>query len=98
LKEELLEEVVARIKGGECLCDLEELAVSESEEDAEDLRGDGSSREAEADTRSYGLFVRRIIGALLSIFPFAAESSFVFLGSVRAQFSHGIALFLSFSS
>jgi len=97
LNEELLEEVVARIKGRECLCDFKEVAVSESEEDAEDLGGEGSSREVEADTLSYGFRVRRI-GALLSIFPFAGDSSFVFLGSVSAQFSHGIALFLSFSS
>jgi hypothetical protein len=93
LKEELLEDVVARIKG--CERDLEVIAVSESEEEAEDLGGDNSSIATE--TRSYGFRVRRI-GPLLSILPFDCASSLVFLGSVRAQFSHGIALFLSFSS
>lgn len=34
----------------------------------------------------------------MSILPFDCTSSLVFLGSVSAQFSHGIALFLSFSS
>jgi hypothetical protein len=39
----------------------------------------------------------RRIGPLLSIL-LAADPSFVFLGRVSAQFSQGIALFLSFSS
>ena len=87
---------MARIKGRECRCDL--IAASESEEeDEEDLGGHGSSRGAEEDTLSYGNVVRRT-GPLISTCPFVDGSSFVFLGSVSAQFSHGMALFLSFSS
>lgn len=41
MKEELLKEVVARTKERDS--DLEVIAASESEEDAEDLGGDGSS-------------------------------------------------------
>jgi hypothetical protein len=55
--------------------------------------------------RSYAVLVRSI-GPPLSNFPLFVGlpdppcdvSSLVFLGSVRAQFSHGIARFLSFSS
>jgi hypothetical protein len=93
LKEELLEDVVARIKGRDR--DLEVIAASESEEEAEDLGGDNSSIGQE--TLSYGFRVRKI-GPLLSILPLDCASSLVFLGSVSAQFSHGMALFLSFSS
>lgn len=51
LKEELLEEVVARIKGRVWLCDF--IAGSESEEeDADDLGGDRSSAGVDADTLS----------------------------------------------
>lgn len=42
MNEELLEEVVARLKPRECL-DWEGKAVSESEEEADDFGGDGSS-------------------------------------------------------
>lgn len=72
------------------------IALSESEEDS-DLGGDGSLFRLE--TRSYGLRVRRIglLGA--SNFDFRVSSPFsVFGGKVSAQFSHGIARFLSFSS
>lgn len=67
--------------------------MSESE-DVADLGGDVSSIGAE--TRSYGFRVRRI-GLLTSVLA-AGESSLVCFGSVRAQFSQGIALLLSFSS
>jgi hypothetical protein len=77
---------------------LREIAFSESEEVLEsfeeaDLGGDGFS--TTIDILLNGLLVRRI-GPLLSILP--GDASFVFFGSVRAQLSHGIALFLSFSS
>jgi hypothetical protein len=108
LKDELLEDVPPRVRLRECLREcrsgLEEMACSESpdSEEFEDLGGDASEGMA---TRSYGLRVRRI-GPLLSILPldpvlpfvFDGEPSFVFFGSVRAQFSQGMALFLSFSS
>lgn len=84
---------MARIKGRER--DLEVIAPSESEEEAEDLGGDSSS--IGTVTRSYGFRVRRI-GPLLSILLLDCASSLVFLGSVSAQFSQAIALFLSFSS
>jgi hypothetical protein len=89
----LLEDVVARTMGYDRFDLLIVTAVSESEE-AADLGGDGSSMGAI--TLSYGLRVRRI-GPLQSI-RLDGPSSFVFFGKVRAQFSHGIARFLSFSS
>ena len=75
----------------------EATAVSESpdSEEVHDFGGEGSCAFV---TRSYGFRVRRI-GPLLSTFPLPPGlSSFVFFGSVRAQFSHGMARFLSFSS
>lgn len=72
---------------------LLEIAFSESEELAEDFGGEGCS---ETEMRSYAFLVRRI-GPLFSK-RLRTEPSFVFLGRVRAQFSHGIARFLSFSS
>lgn len=71
-----------------------EIAISESEE-VEELEESVLGGEG-ALIRSYGLRVRRI-GPLLSIL-FVAGLSFVCFGRVSAQFSHGIALFLSFSS
>ena len=64
------------------------------------MGGEGCSAGTDFATISKGLRVRRI-GRLLSILPLSCEfeaSSSLFFGSVRAQFSHGIALFLSFSS
>jgi hypothetical protein len=84
------------------LLDREGSRSDSSESDGVDF-GDISSKQFEI--RSYAFRVRRI-GPPLSNFPLAVGlpdvplvfSSIVFLGSVRAQFSHGIALFLSFSS
>jgi hypothetical protein len=91
VNEDVLEEVPARdwVRG------LEAIAVSESPESEEvhDLGGEGSS--VGIVTRSKGFRVRRM-GLLGSILPLV--SSFVFLGSVSAQFSQGMARFLSFSS
>ena len=102
LKEEMLEEVpaLAKLREFERRWALVVIAVSESEgldELEADFGGDGSSSGSMVrETRSYGLRVRRM-GPLLSIL-FVENPSFVFFGRVRAQFSHGIALFLSFSS
>ena len=98
LKDELLEDVPARIRVRErvrrCV-GLDVIGFSESEEFEEvDLGGDGCS--AGTEIRSYTFLVLRI-GPLLSIL-LVADPSFVFLGKVRAQFSQGMALFLSFSS
>jgi hypothetical protein len=104
VKDELLDDVPTR---RDCRCGLVAMASPESSdseelEESEDLGGDSSSVGIWRATRSYGLRVRRI-GPLLSIWPLAAcpfisSPSFVFFGRVRAQFSHGIALSLSFSS
>ena len=79
---------------------VDRTAVSESpESEVSDFGGDGSSG---GDTiRSYGFRVRRtglFVFSGLPCTPGVVGSSFVFLGSVKAQFSHGIARFLSFSS
>lgn len=73
-------------------------AFSESEDDVDasdeaDLGGDGFS--TNLDILLNGLRVRRVG---LSLSTLLDGTSFVFFGSVNAQFSHGIALFLSFSS
>ena len=108
LKDELLEDVPTRVKFRECLREcrsgFEDTAFSESpdSEEFEDLGGEASAGMA---TRSYGLRVRRT-GPLVSslplspVFPLVFEGgpSFVFFGRVRAQFSQGMALFLSLSS
>ena len=100
MKELFEEEVPTRIRVRERvrLCvDLLETAFSDSEElEHSDFGGEGCSTETE--TRSYILRVRRI-GPLISLYV-GDESSFVLFlgGSVSAQLSHGIALFLSFSS
>lgn len=97
VKEEPLEDVAARARflEGVRLCECLSGRVSESDEDA-DLGGDGSIRGSVAlDTLSNGLRVRNI-GPFVS--NLLCMLSFVFFGSVSAQFSHGIALFLSFSS
>lgn len=98
MKDELLEDVPARIKVRErvlrCV-GLDTMAFSESEELQEsDLGGEGCS--AGTEIRSQTFLVRRI-GPLLSIL-LVDDPSFVFLGRVSAQFSQGMALFLSFSS
>jgi hypothetical protein len=76
------------------------MAFSESDEDVEedafeeaDFGGEGFSERM--DILLNGLRVRRT-GPLLS--TLLGGTSLVFFGSVKAQFSHGIALFLSFSS
>ena len=106
MKEELLEDVPTRVMFGERLRGFEATAVSESPESDEseelvDFGGENSSVFMGIATRSKGFRVRRI-GPPLSILLFdpceLLISSSLFLGSVRAQFSHGIALFLSFSS
>lgn len=100
MKEQLEEDVPTLIKVRERVrlwAGSLETALSDSEEEEHsDFGGEGCSEMT--DTRSYILRVRRI-GPLMSLCA-AAESSFVeFLGGrVRAQFSQGIALFLSFSS
>jgi hypothetical protein len=76
---------------------LLEIAFSESEDEVElseeaDFGGDGFCTEI----LLYGLRVLRIGPLLSNLSKFAP--SFVFRGSVKAQFSHGMALFLSFSS
>ena len=105
VKEELLDDVPTRAIFWERLRGFEVTAVSESPESDEseefvDFGGESCSDGMGIATRSKGLRVRRI-GPLLSILPCdpceLAVSS-LFLGNVRAQFSHGIALFLSFSS
>lgn len=98
MNEELLEDVPARIRVRErvrrCV-GRDVMAFSESEEwEDSDLGGEGCS--AETDIRSYTFLVRRI-GPLLSIL-LGIDPSFVCLGRVSAQFSQGMALFLSFSS
>ena len=106
VKEELLDDVPTRVIFWERLRGFEATAVSESPESDEseefvDFGGESCSVGIGVATRSKGLRVRRI-GPLLSILPYDpcefAVSSSLFLGNVRAQFSHGIALFLSFSS
>lgn len=106
VKEELLEDVPTRVMFWECRRDFDVTAVSESPESEEleelvDFGGESSSVGTGTATRSYGLRVRRI-GPLLSILLFDpcefVESSSLFFGNVRAQFSHGMALFLSLSS
>lgn len=73
------------------------MAFSESEaEEQSDLGGDSWSCSIGIDILSYGFLVRRI-GPLFSTVV-GDPPSFVFLGRVSAQFSHGDALFLSFSS
>ena len=98
LKDELLEDVPTRTRVRERLrrwVDLAVTAFSESEElEESDLGGEGCS--AGTEIRSKTFRVRRI-GPLLSIL-LVADPSLVFLGRVSAQFSQGIALFLSFSS
>jgi hypothetical protein len=87
LKEELLEDVPSRGIFWEGASESDELV---------DFGGDSSSRGA--DTRSYGLRVRRI-GPPFAFGPReVAVFSTLFFGNVSAQFSHGMALFLSFSS
>lgn len=73
-----------------------------SESDGVDL---AEASSAIVEMRSYALRVRST-GLPLSPFPLfiglpgapSGICSFTFLGNVRAQFSHGMALFLSFSS
>ena len=98
LNEELLEEEPRRTRFRERVRLSEGLldtAFSESEElEDSDLGGEGCSRGFKI--RSYGNLVRNggtLVSALL-----VGESSLVFFGMVSAQFSQGIALFLSFSS
>lgn len=106
VKEELLEDVPTRVRFWERRRGFDVTAASESPESEEleelvDFGGESSSVGTGTATRSYGLRVRRT-GPLLSILLLDpcefVEPSSLFFGNVRAQFSHGIALFLSFSS
>lgn len=102
MKEELLEEVSAR----EMLVSRrgwEATAVSaskSSDSEKSDLGGEGPAIGTGTGTftLSKALRVRRIGPLLWNAAAVASESSLVLLGSVSAQFSHGMALFLSFSS
>lgn len=102
--DELLEEVPLRFSSVEGRLGLESMFLSDSPESEEssacDFGGDGASPAKL--TRSYALRVRRT-GPPLSAFldcpvGVVGSCSFVFLGRVRAQFSHGMARFRSFSS
>ena len=71
-----------------------------SDSEKSDLGGDGPATSAGMDTAtlSNALRVRRIGPLLCNAPPSPSDSSLVLLGSVSAQFSQGMALFLSFSS
>ena len=102
VKEELLEEVSVRCRfvsrRGSAVTAVSVSGSSDSEKS--DFGGDGPAIGTGADTAtlSKALRVRRIGPLLCNDPPSAWASSLVLLGSVSAQFSQGMALFLSFSS
>jgi hypothetical protein len=80
-----------------------EWSLSDSSDSNEEDFGDVLPGATE--TLSYGLRVLNIGLPLSPLLPFSVFAgtasgicSFTFFGKVKAQFSHGIALFLSFSS
>jgi hypothetical protein len=98
VKEPLLEDVSTQgLLASRCGCEITAVSGS-SDSEKSDLGGEGPASGSGTATLSKGLRVRRIGPLLWNVPPVVSEPSFVFFGSERAQFSQGMALFLSFSS
>lgn len=98
MKEELLEDVNMRgLSRRGCEVTADSLSGS-SDSEKSDFGGEGPAIGTGTETLSKALRVRRIGPLFRNAPPLVSESSLVLFGSVSAQFSQGMALFLSFSS